>query len=104
MTIRKIMHPPKGDLDGGGNIVGYGTDEWRQGHALIEGVYVPNLLDEKRYRIATGGYVEALRRSPGVAESCQYFTVFRHPVNRVVSAYYYCRNRGTAGTRCTRRA
>ncbi|CAM9739501.1 unnamed protein product, partial [Ectocarpus sp. 8 AP-2014] len=92
MTIRKIMHPPKGDLDGGGNIVGYGTDEWRQEDALIEDVYVPNLLDEQRYRIATGGYVEALRRSPGLAESCQYFTVFRHPVNRVVSAYYYCRN------------
>ncbi|CAM9587948.1 unnamed protein product [Ectocarpus sp. 12 AP-2014] len=92
MTIQKIMHLPKGDLDGGGDIVGYRTDEWRQADALIEGVYAPNLLDEKRYRIATRGYVEALRRSPGVAEGCQYFTVFRHAVNRVVSAYYYCRN------------
>ncbi|CAM9512969.1 unnamed protein product [Ectocarpus sp. 4 AP-2014] len=92
MTVRKIMHPPQGDLNGGGDIVGYGNDLWRQGGALIEGVYAPNMLDEHRYRIATRGCVEALRRSPGVAGSCQYFTVFRHPVNRVVSTYYYCRS------------
>lgn len=90
MTIRKIMHPPKGDLDGGGDIVGYGTDEWRQGDAFIEGVYAPNLLDEKRYKIATGGYVEALRRSPGVVVAST--SPCSDIVNRVVSAYYCCRN------------
>lgn len=77
MTIRRIMNPPKGDLDANGEIVGYGTDEWRLGGRFRDGTLLPQLLDEKRYRIATGGYVGALRLSPRLAKNCQYFTVFR---------------------------
>lgn len=92
MTIRRIMNPPKGELEADGNIVGYGSDEWRLGQGFRDGTLAPQLLDEKRYRIATGGYTGALRLSPGLATSCKFFTVFRHPVHRLVSAYYYCRS------------
>lgn len=81
------MNPPRGDL--AGDVIGYGSDEWRQGEGFTESEFVPQL--GKKYRIATGGYVEALRRSPGLTERCRFFTMFRHPVRRVVSAYYYCR-------------
>lgn len=92
MTIRRIMNPPKGDLEADGDIVGYGSDEWRLGQGVVDGTLAPQLLDEKRYRIATGGYTGALRLSPRLAKSCMFFTVFRHPVRRLVSAYYYCRS------------
>lgn len=40
--------------------------------------------------IMTGPYMEIVR--PPVSEDkCKWFTVFRHPVARVVSAYFYCR-------------
>lgn len=87
MTIRRIMNPPKGDLEADGDVVGYGSDEWRLGQGFRDGTLAPQILDEKRYRIATGGYTGALRLSPGPAKSCKFFTVFRHPVNRLVSAY-----------------
>ena len=92
MTIRRIMNPPKGDLEEDGEIVGYGTDEWRLGKGLRDDTLPSQLLDEKRYRIATGGYTAGLRLSPRLAKSCNFFTVFRHPVHRLVSAYYYCRS------------
>lgn len=77
MTIRRIMNPPKGDLDADGEIVGYGTDEWRLGGRFVDATLVPQLLGERRYRIATGGYTGSLRLSPAVAKNCQYFTIFR---------------------------
>eukprot|EP00752_Nemacystus_decipiens_P003612 g3329.t1 len=92
MTIRRIMNPPKGDLEEDGEIVGYGTDEWRLGKGLMDETLASQLLDEERYRIATGGYTGALRLSPRLSKSCKFFTVFRHPVHRLVSAYYYCRS------------
>lgn len=92
MTIRRIMNPPKGDIQADGDIVGYGSDEWRLGRAFRDGTLAPKLLYERRYRIATGGYTAALRLSPGLAGGCKFFTVFRHPVHRLVSAYYYCRS------------
>lgn len=92
MTIRRIMNPPKGDLEEDGDIVGYGTDEWRLGRAFWDETLSPQLLHGKRYRVATGGYTGALRLSPGLARGCRFFTVFRHPVNRLVSAFYWCRS------------
>lgn len=86
------MNPPKGDLEPDGDIVGYGTDEWRLGRAFREGTLTPQLVDEQKYRIATGGYTGGLRLNPRLATSCGFFTVFRHPVHRLVSAYYYCRS------------
>ncbi|CAM9220085.1 unnamed protein product, partial [Laminaria digitata] len=35
-----------------------------------------------------GGYSEVLRRHGG--QGCKWFTLFRHPIDRVVSAYHYC--------------
>eukprot|EP00903_Cladosiphon_okamuranus_P011158 g10531.t1 len=92
MTIRRIMNPPKGDLEADGDIAGYGTDEWRLGRAFSEETLAPQIVDEKRYRIATGGYTGALRLNPRLSKACGFFTVFRHPVNRLVSAYYWCRS------------
>lgn len=40
-----------------------------------------------------GGYTEALRRAVDIQDKCSWFTVFRHPVSRVVSAFFYCKFR-----------
>lgn len=37
-----------------------------------------------------GGYMETVRPSES-EDKCKWFTVFRHPVARVISAYFYCR-------------
>ena len=57
------------------------------------------LATGKRWNVIAGGYAEALRRSRAAAEKCQWFTLFRHPVPRMVSAYYYCQ-RSTKDQAC----
>jgi len=47
---------------------------------------------ESRFKVMSGGYPEALRRSPAVDSTCRFFTMFRHPVSRMVSAYFYCQD------------
>lgn len=37
-----------------------------------------------------GGYAETLRQVEG-SDRCKWFTVFRHPVSRLVSAFFYCK-------------
>lgn len=37
-----------------------------------------------------GGYAEGLRATGG-SDDCKWFTIFRHPVSRLVSAYFYCK-------------
>lgn len=40
------------------------------------------------------GYVEMLRAPlAGKGRSCDYFTVMRHPIDRLVSAFFYCPDR-----------
>lgn len=40
--------------------------------------------------VVSGGYSEALRALGG-GQRCKWFTMFRHPVSRLVSAYYFCK-------------
>lgn len=42
-----------------------------------------------RWNVAHGGCTEALRRH--AHGTCKWFTVFRHPIARLVSAFYHCR-------------
>ncbi|CAM9969025.1 unnamed protein product [Sphacelaria rigidula] len=61
----------------------YDWQQWNEGTS-----YVTEYLAEKN-TITWGGYTEALR--PHGAGQCKWFTVFRHPVARLVSAYFYCK-------------
>ncbi|CAM9646321.1 unnamed protein product [Scytosiphon promiscuus] len=47
----------------------------------------------QNYTITAGGYTEGLRKFGGGFESCKWFTMFRHPIARLVSAYFYCMGR-----------
>ncbi|CAM9602728.1 unnamed protein product [Ectocarpus fasciculatus] len=42
--------------------------------------------------ITYGAYTEALR--PHEGRDCKWFTIFRHPISRLVSAYFYCKQNG----------
>lgn len=58
--------------------------QWLEGRATAEfygtGQGHPSYL-------VMGSYVEGLHPH---ADRCKWFTVFRHPISRVVSAYYHC--------------
>lgn len=86
-TVKNILHDywgPKFTI--------YDSAQWKQGEAFTES-FASTLASEAGWTIAAGGYPEALRRTTAVGadDKCQWFTVFRHPVSRMVSAYYYCR-------------
>ncbi|CAM9117794.1 unnamed protein product [Ectocarpus sp. 13 AM-2016] len=48
---------------------------------------IQNLLDNKPALIA-GGYTEGLRTT--AYQRCTWFTMMRHPIARLISAFYYC--------------
>ena len=50
---------------------------------------VENALRDGRGMIY-GGFVETVRPSKS-EDKCKWFTIFRHPVARVISAYFHCR-------------
>lgn len=62
----------------------YNSVAWKLGERYAETF----ALDSSNWRLAVGGYSEVLRRHGG--EGCKWFTVFRHPVARLLSAFYYC--------------
>lgn len=43
-----------------------------------------------KVNVVVGGYTEALRFDPRF-KGCAWFTVFRHPIPRLVSAFFYCK-------------
>ena len=67
----------------------YDNPHWKRGGTFLQS-FGRQLATGKRWNVIAGGYAEALRRSRAAAEKCQWFTLFRHPVPRMVSAYYYC--------------
>lgn len=83
---------------GGSTIKGL-LDKWGERHNTTIGSYPGWLWKEGSQRakeywsegnvVTVGGYTEILR-STGAAD-CKWFTTFRHPVPRLVSAYMYCR-------------
>ncbi|CAB1102164.1 unnamed protein product [Ectocarpus sp. CCAP 1310/34] len=48
---------------------------------------IQDLLNDKPVLIA-GGYAEGLRTS--AFQGCKWFTMMRHPIARLISAFYYC--------------
>ncbi|CAN0128979.1 unnamed protein product, partial [Scytosiphon promiscuus] len=47
----------------------------------------------QNFTVTAGGYSEGLRPFGGGVEDCKWFTMFRHPIPRLVSAYFYCRGK-----------
>ncbi|CAM9953035.1 unnamed protein product [Ectocarpus sp. 4 AP-2014] len=73
----------------------YDSYQWKKGQAYAESL-ASSLASPAGWSAVAGGYLEALRRTPAFQPDdertpCRWFTVFRHPVSRLVSAYYYCR-------------
>lgn len=69
----------------------YVSIQWRKGNDYLHSV-AGDLAGGQRWNVVGGGYAEALRHSSSVVDSkCQWFTVFRHPIPRLVSAFYYCK-------------
>ncbi|CAM9954333.1 unnamed protein product [Pylaiella littoralis] len=61
----------------------YDGPQWLDGKS-----YAEKYLEEKN-TLTWGAYTEGLRPHGG-GEECKWFTIFRHPIPRLVSAYYYC--------------
>ena len=68
----------------------YDSIQWKQGASYLQS-YGQALVGGDSWSVIAGGYPEALRQSSAVDEQCQWFTLFRHPISRMVSAYYYCK-------------
>lgn len=66
----------------------FDNNHWKRGDAF-SARYSEILLSGKRWHVSGGGYTEGLRRHVG--DRCTWFTMFRHPVPRLVSAYFYCK-------------
>ncbi len=68
----------------------YDSMRWKLGDKFsLE--FAERLATGVPYKVMAGGYPEALGRSPSVDSACRFFTMFRHPISRMVSAYFYCR-------------
>eukprot|EP00903_Cladosiphon_okamuranus_P009259 g8835.t1 len=67
----------------------YDSMRWKFGDDFAR-TFGDKLASGHPWNVMAGGYPEALRGSAAVDASCRFFTVFRHPVARLVSAYFYC--------------
>lgn len=63
----------------------YDTDEWKKGTKYAK--KVAHRMGD--FSLIYGGYSEALRAHVG--DGCKWFTLFRHPVPRLLSAYFFCK-------------
>ena len=72
----------------------YDSPHWVKGDKFLQ-YFGRRLATGNRWNVIAGGYPEALRRSRAAAEKCLWFTQFRHPIPRMVSAYYYCKRSST---------
>ncbi|CAM9419432.1 unnamed protein product [Laminaria digitata] len=68
----------------------YDSAQWMAGDGYLQ-QFGGNLTSGDQWNVVAGGYTDALRRSSVVEKNCQWFTMFRHPISRMVSAYYYCK-------------
>ncbi|CBJ32141.1 conserved unknown protein [Ectocarpus siliculosus] len=69
----------------------YDSNQWKLGDDISANFGV-KLARGETWNVMAGGYTEALRRSEPVDAGCRFFTLFRHPIARMVSAYFYCRS------------
>ena len=67
----------------------YDSKQWKRGDDFSS-AFGRRLARGSTRKIVAGGYPEALRRLPSVESSCRFFTMFRHPISRMVSAYFFC--------------
>ncbi|CAM9581378.1 unnamed protein product [Sphacelaria rigidula] len=74
----------------------FDTNQWKSGEK-VTAKFAKSLVQERKWDAVAGGYTEALR--PYVGDRCKWFIMFRHPVSRLVSAYFYCQ-RLPADTAC----
>eukprot|EP00904_Undaria_pinnatifida_P009052 jgi/Undpi1/5277/HiC_scaffold_2.g00558.m1 len=72
-------------------VASYDSKHWKLGGQVLQS-YSQKLANESQWRVLVGAYTEAFHRSGVVDGKCKFFTVFRHPVSRLVSAYYYCKH------------
>ncbi|CAM9710299.1 unnamed protein product [Ascophyllum nodosum] len=83
-TVKRLLRP---FLDDHGINYGlYDSPQWKRGLDFLQ-----NDMLKRDLRVIWGGYTEAIR--PYGMFDCKWFTVFRHPVNRLVSAFLYCKNK-----------
>lgn len=87
------MHMEK---SGGDLIRNVATEHWRRDALIYDNVqwrrgvdYAMDVKAHFHWRLLHGGCVEALRQYEG--RSCKSFTVFRHPVARLLSAFNHCK-------------
>ena len=66
----------------------YANEEWMHG---AQGTRSADEFFTTGQGVIDGGYVEALRLVENNRNNCKWFTTFRHPVSRLVSAFYYCK-------------
>lgn len=74
----------------GPRYVPYNEHAWRKGDGLAKSVG-DDLVNSKQSSVIVSTYAEALRRSSAIESRCKWFTLFRHPIPRMVSAYYFCK-------------
>eukprot|EP00904_Undaria_pinnatifida_P001049 jgi/Undpi1/10945/HiC_scaffold_3.g01471.m1 len=84
-TVKAILHRHWGH-----RFYTYDGPKWQRGSKFVYSVEKEIGHGQIR-NVVGGGYAEALRHSSAFDQECQWFTVFRHPISRMVSAYYYCK-------------
>lgn len=87
-TVKKIL----GDNWDERSKTTYDSWQWKHGDKFTSSVARSIASETNELKVIMGGYPEALRgTAAAVGDKCKWFTVFRHPIPRLVSAYFYCR-------------
>ncbi|CAN0030073.1 unnamed protein product [Ectocarpus sp. 6 AP-2014] len=92
----------------GGSTVKYMLAPWTKAQNVTVGLYdSPQWLEGKDFAqdflgdensLMWGAYTEGLRPFGGLGlRECKWFTIFRHPIPRLVSAYFYCKKKPQDG-------
>lgn len=84
------------DKSGGDSIRQIATERWSKDELIFDNVqwrrgddYATDVMAHFHWRLLHGGCVEALRAHVNTRQ-CKWFTLFRHPVARLVSAFNHC--------------
>ena len=86
-TIKYMLFKRWGWRRGAANV--YDTQIWRRGQAETDR-FVKRFMNGT-WDVVYGSAVEGMRHSVEFVGECKWFTVFRHPIPRLVSAFFYCK-------------
>ena len=86
-TIKDMIFKRWGRRRGAANV--YDTKIWRRGQAETDR-FVERFMNGT-WDVVYGSAVEGMRHSVEFVGECKWFTVFRHPIPRLVSAFFYCK-------------